>query len=412
MLLALLPLLFGCYAKSFSASAAMVGTTVYEKQTLFKQDGYPNLANIGDVTVALTAYESYRVGDVSFYSSTTKDSTGSLGTTVVTEITAYYDTVFSLRMRVANYISTPIRIGNMYAGGYFGFNLPYPNFQCSLNGINATNYGSSLTDLQFVNGDEWLAITRLGGQQMFFGPTPTYVGPGPTIAVGDTGIYYATVQFTVRSRVRLTASSGYIFSVGLSESTVQAQVNEFVDLWLSRSGFMFGAGSSTFDLMNTVPVGYLYPQFVDPGTGTVDAIDKASQQAHEDAQQQMQQQQQQYDDFMKPATGDSFGGVTDIGNTVEGMAMGKFVESVTTDLINLVAKDPGPAVMTFPGFKLNVLGAEYEIWQAVDVDLTSLVGNYPVLVGALNTASLVLFSILFFRYVQKVFDDVFEGGSE
>ena len=119
-----------------------------------------------------------------------------------------------------------------------------------------------------------------------------------------------------------------------------------------------------------------------------------------------------YQDLTRPSDSavDSASGTLSDTSDVEA-ATGLFtsIDNLTQGVFNLFS-DPGSTELTFPGFKLEIDGASYDVWANTNFNLSDIEDKFGGLMSVVRFASALLVYLALIRYLVNTYHRIFGGG--
>lgn len=119
-----------------------------------------------------------------------------------------------------------------------------------------------------------------------------------------------------------------------------------------------------------------------------------------------------YQDLTRPSDSavDSASGTLSDTSDVEA-AMGLFtsIDNITQGVFNLFV-NPGSTELTFPGFRMEIDGASYDVWADTNYNLSDLDNKFGGLLSVVRFASSLLVYLALIRYLVNTYHRIFGGG--
>lgn len=119
-----------------------------------------------------------------------------------------------------------------------------------------------------------------------------------------------------------------------------------------------------------------------------------------------------YNDLTRPSDSavDSASGTLSDTSEVEA-ATGLFtsIDNITQGVFNLFA-NPGSTELIFPGFRLEIDGAYYDVWADTKYNLSDIDDKFGGLMSVVRFASALLVYLALIRYLINTYHRVFGGG--
>lgn len=142
---------------------------------------------------------------------------------------------------------------------------------------------------------------------------------------------------------------------------------------------------------------------------SVTAADKAAQQRLEAINNSINNN---YNDLTRPSDSavDSASGTLSDTSDVEA-ATGLFtsIDNITQGVFNLFA-NPGSTELTFPGFRIEIGGASYDVWADTAYNLSDIDDKFGGLVSVVRFATSLLVYLALIRYLINTYHRIFGGG--
>lgn len=102
------------------------------------------------------------------------------------------------------------------------------------------------------------------------------------------------------------------------------------------------------------------------------------------------------------------GSISDFGGSQSDAVAGQlsaldYASEISSQMFSLFAETPGPPVLTFPAFHMDIDGQTYDIWQDIDFNFSSLLPDFEVLISAIRFILVALCYIAFVKFLQGVY---------
>lgn len=119
-----------------------------------------------------------------------------------------------------------------------------------------------------------------------------------------------------------------------------------------------------------------------------------------------------YNDLTRPSDSavDSASGTLSDTSDVE-VATGLFtsIDNITQGVFNLFA-NPGSTELTFPGFRMEINGASYDVWVDTNYNLSDIDDKFGGLMSVVRFASSLLVYLALIRYLINTYHRIFGEG--
>lgn len=119
-----------------------------------------------------------------------------------------------------------------------------------------------------------------------------------------------------------------------------------------------------------------------------------------------------YNDLTRPSDSavDSASGTLSDTSDVEA-ATGLFtsIDNITQGVFNLFA-NPGSTELTFPGFRMEINGASYDVWADTNYNLSDIDNKFGGLMSVVRFASSLLVYLALIRYLINTYHRIFGEG--
>ena len=119
-----------------------------------------------------------------------------------------------------------------------------------------------------------------------------------------------------------------------------------------------------------------------------------------------------YNDLTRPSDSavDSASGTLSDTSDVEA-ATGLFtsIDNITQGVFNLFA-NPGSTELTFPGFRMEINGASYDVWADTNYNLSDIDDKFGGLMSVVRFASALLVYLALIRYLINAYHRIFGEG--
>lgn len=120
-----------------------------------------------------------------------------------------------------------------------------------------------------------------------------------------------------------------------------------------------------------------------------------------------------YQDLTRPsdsAVDSASGTLSDTSDVKAATGLFTSIDNITQGVFNLFA-NPGSTELTFPGFRMEINGASYDVWSDTNFDLSDIDIKFGGLMSVVRFASSLLVYLALIRYLINTYHRIF-GESE
>lgn len=120
-----------------------------------------------------------------------------------------------------------------------------------------------------------------------------------------------------------------------------------------------------------------------------------------------------YNDLTRPsdsAVSSASGSLSDTSDVKAATGLFTSIDNITQGVFNLFA-NPGSTELTFPGFRMEINGASYDVWSDTNFDLSDIDIKFGGLMSVVRFASSLLVYLALIRYLINTYHRIF-GESE
>lgn len=119
-----------------------------------------------------------------------------------------------------------------------------------------------------------------------------------------------------------------------------------------------------------------------------------------------------YQDFTRPSDSDvnsASGTLSDTSDVKAATGLFTSIDNITQGVFNLFA-NPGSTELTFPGFRIEIDGASYDVWDDTIYNLSDINNKFGGLVSVVRFASSLLVYLALIRYLINTYHRIFGEG--
>lgn len=119
-----------------------------------------------------------------------------------------------------------------------------------------------------------------------------------------------------------------------------------------------------------------------------------------------------YNDLTRPsdsAVNSASGTLSDTSDVEASTGLFTSIDNITQGVFNLFA-NPGSTELTFPGFRLEINGASYDVWSDTNYNLSDIDDKFGGLMSVVRFASALLVYLALIRYLVNTYHRIFGGG--
>lgn len=142
---------------------------------------------------------------------------------------------------------------------------------------------------------------------------------------------------------------------------------------------------------------------------SVTAADKAAQQRLEAINNSINNN---YQDLTRPsdsAVDSASGTLSDTSDVKAATGLFTSIDNITQGVFNLFA-NPGSTELTFPGFRMEINGASYDVWADAKYNLSDIDDKFGGLVSVVRFATSLLVYLALIRYLVNTYHRIFGEG--
>lgn len=119
-----------------------------------------------------------------------------------------------------------------------------------------------------------------------------------------------------------------------------------------------------------------------------------------------------YNDLTRPsdsAVDSASGTLSDTSDVTAKTGLFTSIDYLTQGVFNLFA-NPGSTKLTFPGFRIEIDGASYDVWADTAYNLSDIDNKFGGLVSVVRFATSLLVYLALIRYLINTYHRIFGGG--
>lgn len=119
-----------------------------------------------------------------------------------------------------------------------------------------------------------------------------------------------------------------------------------------------------------------------------------------------------YQDLTRPsdsAVDSASGTLSDTSDVKAATGLFTSIDNITQGVFNLFA-NPGSTELTFPGFRMEIDGASYDVWADTKYNLSDLDDKFSGLMSVVRFASALLVYLALIRYLVNTYHRIFGEG--
>lgn len=119
-----------------------------------------------------------------------------------------------------------------------------------------------------------------------------------------------------------------------------------------------------------------------------------------------------YQDLTRPsdsAVDSASGSLSDTSDVKAATGLFTSIDYITQGVFNLFA-NPGSTELTFPGFRMEVNGASYDVWTDTKYNLSDIDNKFGGLMSVVRFAASLLVYLALIRYLINTYHRIFGGG--
>lgn len=119
-----------------------------------------------------------------------------------------------------------------------------------------------------------------------------------------------------------------------------------------------------------------------------------------------------YNDLTRPSDSDvnsASGTLSDTSDVEAATGLFTSIDNITQGVFNLFA-NPGSTELTFPGFRMEINGASYDVWFDTKYNLSDIDDKFGGLVSVVRFASSLLVYLALIRYLINTYHRIFGEG--
>lgn len=119
-----------------------------------------------------------------------------------------------------------------------------------------------------------------------------------------------------------------------------------------------------------------------------------------------------YQDFTRPSDSDvnsASGTLSDTSDVKAAIGLFTSIDNITQGFFNLFA-NPGSTELTFPGFRMEINGASYDVWADTNYSLSDIDDKFKGLMSVVRFASSLLVYLALIRYLVNTYHRIFGEG--
>lgn len=119
-----------------------------------------------------------------------------------------------------------------------------------------------------------------------------------------------------------------------------------------------------------------------------------------------------YNDLTRPsdsAVDSASGTLSDTSDVKAATGLFTSIDNLTQGVFNLFA-NPGSTELTFPGFRMEIDGASYDVWADTSYNLSDIGDKFDGLMSVVRFATSLLVYLALVRYLINTYHRIFGGG--
>lgn len=119
-----------------------------------------------------------------------------------------------------------------------------------------------------------------------------------------------------------------------------------------------------------------------------------------------------YNDLTRPSDSDvnsASGTLSDTSDVKAATGLFTSIDNLTQGVFNLFT-NPGSTKLTFPGFRMEISGASYDVWADTVYNLSDIDDKFSGLMSVVRFASALLVYLALIRYLINTYHRIFGGG--
>lgn len=119
-----------------------------------------------------------------------------------------------------------------------------------------------------------------------------------------------------------------------------------------------------------------------------------------------------YNDLTRPsdsAVDSASGTLSDTSDVKAATGLFTSIDNITQGVFNLFA-NPGSTELTFPGFRMEINGASYDVWADTNYNLSDIDDKFGGLMSVVRFASALLVYLALIRYLINTYHRIFGEG--
>lgn len=119
-----------------------------------------------------------------------------------------------------------------------------------------------------------------------------------------------------------------------------------------------------------------------------------------------------YNDLTRPSDSDvdsASGTLSDTSDVKAATGLFTSIDNLTQGVFNLFS-NPGSTELTFPGFRLEIDGASYNVWADTVYNLSDIDDKFSGLMSVVRFATTLLVYLALIRYLINTYHRIFGGG--